>query len=234
MRRWVSTSATRRCITRPAHLARRHRDARQRRVGRAARCRFARLAGHDGRLRALPRPQVRSDHQQGLLRPGRRLCEHLARQAADRRDGPGRGRQAGLGLRARGARRRPARQPRRTRHDRRGAASLHRRAQGRDQRPEKEARDGRDPDDARRRRQRRLDRRHHADGDLDRLAARRGARSAGVHSRQRRQPGRDRTAPLPHRLCRGRAGAVRAGLGAFGAGGQDRRARPVRWPRVCG
>ncbi len=40
------------------------------------------VLGHDGGLRALPRSQVRSDPDQGLLRAGRRVCLHDARRAA--------------------------------------------------------------------------------------------------------------------------------------------------------
>ncbi len=57
------TAGSRRTSSRPLH----------RRLGRAHRHRLARLPGHDGRLRPLPRSQVRSDPDEGLLQPGGRL-----------------------------------------------------------------------------------------------------------------------------------------------------------------
>ena len=54
-----------------------------RRLGRADRRGVARRARHLGRVRALPRSQVRSDHAEGLLRADGRLRVHGARRAAD-------------------------------------------------------------------------------------------------------------------------------------------------------
>ena len=56
---------------------RRGRGHARRRAPRSRGCRVPRLPRADGRLRALPRPQVRRDSDQGLLLARRRVPEHL-------------------------------------------------------------------------------------------------------------------------------------------------------------
>ena len=78
-----------------AGLLRRRQEARP--VRRPHRHPDPRLPRPDRRLRPLPRPQVRPDPDDGLLRPGRRLRQHRVRRGPRRSQGAGRGLRQGPG-----------------------------------------------------------------------------------------------------------------------------------------